>query len=55
MGWGGMGLGGGTFSLHLSIMEISDVHQGERLEVRAGQEPRVDVRAMSRASARAEL
>lgn len=55
MGWGRMELGGGTFSLHLDIMEISDVHQGERLGVRAGQEPRVDVRAMSRASARAEL
>lgn len=34
---------------------ISDVHQGESLEVRAGQEPRVDVRALNSASAPAEL
>lgn len=50
-----MGFGGGNFSLHLRITGISDVHQGERQGARAGQEPRVDARAVSSAPARVEL
>lgn len=50
-----MGLGRGTFSLHLRIMRTSDVHQGESLGARAGQEPMVNTPAMSGASAWARL
>ena len=55
MGRGGMGFGGGNFSLHLRTTGISDVHQGERQGARAGQEPRADARALSSAPARVEL
>lgn len=50
MGWGGVRRLGLFTSSQRDVLRSSDVHQGERSEVRAGQEPTVDALAVSSGS-----
>lgn len=50
MGWGGVRRLGLFTSFQRDVLRSSDVHQGERSEVRAGQEPTVDALAVSSGS-----